>query len=93
MQVRAIFEAAAAVRREGGRPSPEVMIPLVGTKAEFEILKALVDDTARKVSQETGDAISYHVGTMIEIPRAALRAARGVPSPSPPVCSMAPILN
>ena len=75
MQVRAIFEAAAAVRREGGRPSPEVMIPLVGTKAEFEILKALVDDTARKVSQETGDAISYHVGTMIEIPRAALRAA------------------
>jgi pyruvate,orthophosphate dikinase len=75
MQVRAIFEAAAAVRREGGRPSPEVMIPLVGTKAEFEILKALVDDTARKVSLETGDAISYHVGTMIEIPRAALRAA------------------
>ena len=74
-QVRAIFEAAAAARREGLRPRPEVMIPLVGTKGEFETLKILVDQTARKVSQETGDEISYHVGTMIEIPRAALRAA------------------
>ena len=74
-QVRAIFEAAAAVRREGLRPSPEVMIPLVGTKGEFDRLKILVDETARQVSKETGDAIPYHVGTMIEIPRAALRAA------------------
>jgi pyruvate,orthophosphate dikinase len=74
MQVRAIFEAAAAARREGLRPSPEVMIPLVGTKGEFERLKVLVDETARRVSRETGDGISYHVGTMIEIPRAALQA-------------------
>ncbi len=74
-QVRAIFEAAAAARREGLRPRPEVMIPLVGTKGEFDTLKVLVDETARKVSQETGEEISYHVGTMIEIPRAALRAA------------------
>ena len=74
-QVRAIFEAAAAVRREGLRPSPEVMIPLVGTKGEFDRLKILVDETARQVSKETGDTIPYHVGTMIEIPRAALRAA------------------
>jgi pyruvate,orthophosphate dikinase len=74
-QVRAIFEAAAAVRRQGLRPSPEVMIPLVGTKGEFDRLKILVDETARQVSKETGDAIPYHVGTMIEIPRAALRAA------------------
>jgi pyruvate,orthophosphate dikinase len=74
MQVRAIFEAAAAARREGLRPRPEVMIPLVGTKGEFDRLKVLVDETARQVSRETGDEISYHVGTMIEIPRAALQA-------------------
>ena len=48
---------------------------IAGTKGEFETLKVLVDETARQVSQETGDEISYHVGTMIEIPRAALRAA------------------
>jgi pyruvate, orthophosphate dikinase len=75
MQVRAIFEAAAVAHGEGLRPRPEVMIPLVGTKGEFDTLKTLVDETARRVSQETGDEISYHVGTMIEIPRAALRAA------------------
>ncbi|PYQ35637.1 MAG: pyruvate, phosphate dikinase [Acidobacteria bacterium] len=74
-QVRAIFEAAAAVRREGLRPSPEVMIPLVGTKGEFDRLKIMVDETARLVAGETGDAVPYRVGTMIEIPRAALRAA------------------
>ncbi len=75
MQVRAIFEAAAAARRQGLRPNPEVMIPLVGTKGEFDRLKVLVDETARRVSSETREEISYKVGTMIEIPRAALRAA------------------
>jgi pyruvate,orthophosphate dikinase len=50
------------------------MIPLVGTKAEFERLRILTDETARKVSSETGIDISYRVGTMIEIPRAAIRA-------------------
>ena len=75
MQVRAIFEAAAAARREGERPNPEIMIPLVGTKGEFDRLRVLVDETARKVSAETREEVSYRVGTMIEIPRAALRAA------------------
>jgi pyruvate,orthophosphate dikinase len=74
-QVRAIFEAAAAARREGLKPVPEVMIPLVGTKGEFDRLKVLVDETAKKVSRESGESVAYHVGTMIEIPRAALRAA------------------
>jgi len=73
-QVRAIFEAAAAARREGLRPNPEVMIPLVGTREEFDRLKVLVDETARRVEQETRETISYQVGTMIEIPRAALTA-------------------
>jgi pyruvate,orthophosphate dikinase len=73
-QVRAIFEAAAAAVQEGLSPNPEVMIPLVGTKAEFDQLKVLVDETARKVIEETHQRISYKVGTMIEVPRAALRA-------------------
>jgi pyruvate,orthophosphate dikinase len=73
-QVRAIFEAAVEVLRGGGKPRPEVMIPLVGTKAEFTKLKKLVDETAKKVEGETGQPIAYSVGTMIEIPRAALRA-------------------
>ncbi|HSS45782.1 MAG TPA: pyruvate, phosphate dikinase, partial [Thermoanaerobaculia bacterium] len=74
-QVRAIFEAAAAAVGEGLSPNPEVMIPLIGTKEEFDRLKVLVDETARKVTAETGQRVPYKVGTMIEIPRAALRAA------------------
>jgi pyruvate,orthophosphate dikinase len=73
-QVRAIFEAAAAAAGEGLSPNPEVMIPLIGTKAELDRLRILVDETARRVTGETGRKISYKVGTMIEIPRAALRA-------------------
>ncbi len=75
-QVRAIFEAVAEVVRGGGKPNPEIMIPLVGTEQEFDRLKVLVDETASKVSQETGQPVPYKVGTMIEIPRAALRADR-----------------
>jgi pyruvate,orthophosphate dikinase len=73
-QVRAIFEAAAESIRSGGKPHPEVMIPLIGTKAEFDKLKIVVDEIAKKVIEETHQPIDYKVGTMIEIPRAALRA-------------------
>jgi pyruvate,orthophosphate dikinase len=76
MQVRAIFEAAAESIRRGGKPQPEIMIPLIGTRAEFEVLRRLVDETAVKVVAETGQAVSYRVGTMIEIPRAALQAEK-----------------
>jgi pyruvate,orthophosphate dikinase len=76
MQARAIFEAAVAVAREGGEaPIPEVMVPLVATAAELAIIKALVDRTAEAVFAEQGLRIDYLVGTMIELPRAALRAA------------------
>ena len=76
MQARAIFEAAAEVgRRTGEPPTPEVMIPLIATAREFEILKARVDAVARAVREETGAEVTYLVGTMIELPRAALRAA------------------
>ena len=70
MQVEAIFEAAVNVRAEGVNPLPEIMIPLVGTEREFSDLKAMVDRVAAGVE----DDIEYLVGTMIEIPRAALLA-------------------
>ena len=75
MQVRALFEAACDVAALGGEaPVPEVMIPLVATRKELEILKALVVRTATAVFAEKGRALSYQVGTMIELPRAALMA-------------------
>lgn len=77
MQARAIFEAAIAVAKETGtNPVPEVMIPLVGTRKELDILKAVVDDAAKAVFEESGTTLSYLVGTMIELPRAALRAGQ-----------------
>ncbi|MFN3685457.1 pyruvate, phosphate dikinase [Salinarimonas sp.] len=76
MQARAIFEAAAQAARETGRPvTPEVMVPLVMTKPELDLVKARIDAMAKKVMEETGAAFAYQVGTMIELPRAALRAA------------------
>ena len=75
MQVRAIFEAACDVAAaHGAEVFPEVMIPLVATKKELSILRALVDRTAAAVFAEKGRTIAYHVGTMIELPRAALMA-------------------
>jgi pyruvate,orthophosphate dikinase len=79
MQARAIFEAAVAVAREGGpnapgAPIPEVMVPLVATRAELAIIKALIDRTAEAVFEKLGQRVEYLVGTMIELPRAALRA-------------------
>ncbi|WP_073974805.1 pyruvate, phosphate dikinase [Erythrobacter donghaensis] len=75
MQARAIFEAVCAVKLASGEaPLPEIMIPLVATKRELAILKALVDKEAEAVFAETGTRVDYLVGTMIELPRAALMA-------------------
>ncbi len=75
MQARAIFEAACDVAAaSGAAPVPEVMIPLVATRRELEILRALVDRTAAQVFAERGRVLEYQVGTMIELPRAALMA-------------------
>jgi pyruvate, orthophosphate dikinase len=74
-QAVAIFEAAAAVMQETGEPvEPEIMVPLIATKREFDILKEIVDRAARQVMATTGVTIPYLVGTMIELPRAALLA-------------------
>src|SRR3546814_1918258 len=70
MQARAIFEAAVAVATESGEaPIPEVMVPLVGTKAELKIIRDLIDRTAKAVFKEQGQSVDYLVGTMIELPR------------------------
>jgi pyruvate, orthophosphate dikinase len=75
MQARAIFEAAVEVAKESGAaPVPEIMIPLVATRRELEITHNQVDKVAQEVFAETGHHIEYYVGTMIELPRAALTA-------------------
>ncbi|MBP2277138.1 pyruvate, phosphate dikinase [Sphingomonas sp. PL20] len=75
MQARAIFEAAVLVaQKSGAAPIPEVMIPLVGTRRELELMKTVVDKAAQAVFADTGTTITYHVGTMIELPRACLMA-------------------
>jgi pyruvate,orthophosphate dikinase len=74
MQVRAIFLAAADMAKQGKGVIPEIMIPLIATKKELDILKAMVDRIAIEIMQQSGAKITYMVGTMIELPRAALRA-------------------
>jgi pyruvate,orthophosphate dikinase len=75
MQARAIFEAAAAVTKESGEAVvPEIMIPLIATKKELDILKEMIDRIGAAVMKETGVSVAYLTGTMIELPRAALRA-------------------
>ncbi|ESZ87097.1 MAG: pyruvate phosphate dikinase [Blastomonas sp. CACIA14H2] len=75
MQARAIFEAACDVaEKSGAAPIPEVMIPLVATRRELELMKKVVDTAAELVFAEKGRRIDYLVGTMIELPRAALMA-------------------
>ncbi len=75
MQARAIFEAAVAVAAGSGETVvPEIMVPLVGMARELELIKAEIDAVAQAVMAESGTRLSYQVGTMIEVPRAALRA-------------------
>ena len=75
MQTRAVLQAAINVTRECGyNIVPEIMIPLVGSKKELAFVKSIVDETAKKVFEEQGMTLEYHVGTMIEIPRAAVTA-------------------
>jgi pyruvate,orthophosphate dikinase len=74
MQARAIFEAAAEIAKSGDAAIPEVMVPLIATKKEFDILKDLIDQVAEAVMAEKDVKLEYFVGTMIELPRAALMA-------------------
>jgi pyruvate,orthophosphate dikinase len=75
MQARAIFEAAVEASRATGKSVvPEIMVPLIATKAELDLVKACIDATAKTVAAETKRPVKYQVGTMIELPRAALKA-------------------
>ena len=75
MQTRAVMQAAINVKKECGYDIvPEIMIPLVGSEKELAFVKHIVDETAKKVFEEQGMTLNYHVGTMIEIPRAAVTA-------------------
>ncbi len=75
MQTRAVMQAAINVKKECGYDIvPEIMIPLVGSEKELAFVKHIVDETAKKVFEEQGVTLNYHVGTMIEIPRAAVTA-------------------
>jgi pyruvate,orthophosphate dikinase len=75
MQARAIFEAAVEAGRKTGNPVvPEIMVPLVGLKTELDFVKARIDAVAKSVMEETGATVEYLTGTMIELPRAAIRA-------------------
>jgi pyruvate,orthophosphate dikinase len=75
MQARAIFEAAIEAGKRTGAPVvPEVMVPLIATKAEFDLVKARIDAMAAAVAREAAVKLTYQVGTMIELPRAALMA-------------------
>ncbi|MBR1218114.1 pyruvate, phosphate dikinase [Bradyrhizobium sp. U87765 SZCCT0131] len=75
MQARAIFEAADVAAKRTGKPvGIEVMVPLIATKAEFDLIKGRIDATAEAVTRETGAKLVYQTGTMIELPRACLMA-------------------
>ncbi|NLN85879.1 MAG: pyruvate, phosphate dikinase, partial [Candidatus Cloacimonetes bacterium] len=73
-QARAIIEAALNVKAKGFNVLPEIMVPLIGTEAEFKLQEKIIRETAEKVFAEKGDRLDYLVGTMIEIPRACLMA-------------------
>jgi pyruvate, orthophosphate dikinase len=75
MQARAIFEATVEAERATGKPvAPEVMVPLIASKVEFDLVKERIDAVAATVAAETKSKLNYQVGTMIELPRAALKA-------------------
>ena len=75
MQVRAIIEAAAQCQRDGGGPQVEIMIPLIASVQELQLLRDQAEQVAREVCEATGTTVHYSIGTMIELPRAALSAS------------------
>ncbi|WP_422035130.1 pyruvate, phosphate dikinase [Roseibium sp.] len=76
MQARAIFEAAVQAAQDTGAPVvPEIMVPLVGLKGELDLVRRSIEAMAKAVAEETGTELHYQIGTMVELPRAALKAA------------------
>jgi len=73
-QARAIFEAALELRKQGVRVLPEIMLPLIGDRREFELLAAQIREVGKEVASQNGGRLDYTIGTMIEVPRACLEA-------------------
>ena len=73
-QARAILEAASELRRQGVKVIPEIMLPLIGERKEFELLAADIREVAREVASRDSGRLQYHIGTMIEVPRACIEA-------------------
>jgi pyruvate,orthophosphate dikinase len=73
-QVRAILEAAAHLRAEGVRVIPEIMLPLIGERREYEVLASEIREVAQHLSSRNGTRVTYSIGTMIEVPRACIEA-------------------
>jgi pyruvate,orthophosphate dikinase len=76
LQVRAIAEATAELFKRGLHPHPEIMVPLVADVRELEIIREQAEQTLREVSEEAGMDLTFPIGTMIEVPRAAMTAKR-----------------
>ena len=74
MQARAILEAAALRKKDGGDPHPEIMIPLVATVQELELVRADIEEVVESIEADTGVRPDYKIGTMIELPRAVMAA-------------------
>jgi len=74
-QARAILEAASELRAQGVKAIPEIMLPLIGERKEFELLAAEIREVAREVASRDSGRLQYHIGTMIEVPRACIEAA------------------
>jgi len=72
MQATAIFEAMVEVKKSGIKPSVEIMVPLIATEKEMIILKELIENVAKEISEQHGEKLDYQIGTMIELPRSAL---------------------
>ena len=73
-QARAILEAASELRAQGIKAVPEIMLPLIGERKEFDLLAAEIREVAREVANRNGGRLQYHIGTMIEVPRACIEA-------------------
>src|SRR5207248_10667790 len=74
-QARAILEAASELRAQGVKVIPEIMLPLIGERKEFELLAGEIREVAREVASRDSGRVQYHIGTMIEVPRACIEAA------------------
>jgi pyruvate,orthophosphate dikinase len=76
LQIRAIAEACVELRKQGKDPQPEIMVPLVGSQRELQLVRDEAESILKEIAEETGEELDFAIGCMIELPRAALTSAR-----------------